>query len=127
MQISLGWWCGMTGQVSDAIDPSAPPSGAGCVECDVSGGWWFHLRRCAQCGHIGCCDSSPNRHARAHAAEAGHPIARSFEPGEAWFWNFATEQETDGAELAPPQHHPLDQPAPGPRGRVPADWQVHLH
>lgn len=116
----------MTGQASDGIDPTVPPSGAGCVECDDTGGWWFHLRRCAQCGHIGCCDSSPSRHARVHAAEAGHPVARSFEPGEAWFWNFSTGREVAGAELAPPQSHPLDQPAPGPRGRVPSDWQVHL-
>ncbi|WP_240496190.1 UBP-type zinc finger domain-containing protein, partial [Streptomyces torulosus] len=53
------------------IDPAVPPTGAGCVECDASGGWWFHLRRCAQCGHIGCCDSSPAKHATAHATAAG--------------------------------------------------------
>src|SRR5207249_10874412 len=41
-----------------------PPSGTGCVECLAEGGWWFHLRRCAECGHIGCCDSSPSQHAR---------------------------------------------------------------
>jgi hypothetical protein len=109
------------------IDPSAPPSGTGCAECEDSGGWWFHLRRCAQCGHIGCCDSSPSRHARTHAATAGHPIARSFEPGESWFWDFTAERDVAGPELAPPPHHPVDQPAPGPRGRVPADWQTHLH
>jgi hypothetical protein len=109
------------------IDVSVPPSGTGCVECEAAGGWWFHLRRCAQCGHIGCCDSSPNRHARGHAADAGHPIIRSFEPGEAWFWDFATERPLDGPELAPPLHHPVDQPAPGPRGRVPTDWRAHLH
>ena len=62
-----------------------------------------------------------------HAADAGHPVIRSFEPGETWFWNFATERPVDGPELAPPQHHPVDQPAPGPRGRVPADWRAHLH
>jgi hypothetical protein len=109
------------------IDPTVPPSGEGCAECDASGGWWFHLRRCAQCGHIGCCDSSPAQHARAHAGATGHRIVRSFEPGEGWFWDFGTEQPVEGAELAPPQHHPVDQPAPGPSGRVPADWQRHLH
>ena len=109
------------------IDPSVPPSGEGCAECDASGGWWFHLRRCAQCGHIGCCDSSPTRHARGHAADVGHPVVRSFEPGETWFWNFATEKPADGPELAPPQHHPVDQPVPGPRDRVPADWRARLH
>ncbi|MDQ1733081.1 MAG: hypothetical protein QOK10_3240, partial [Pseudonocardiales bacterium] len=74
-----------------AIDPTARPSGTGCVECDAADGWWLHLRRCAQCGHIGCCDTSPNQHARRHAAESGHPIIRSFEPGEDWFWSFETE------------------------------------
>jgi hypothetical protein len=117
----------MTEQVTPGIDPSAVPSGTGCVECDAAGGWWFHLRRCAQCGHIGCCDSSPKQHARGHAAETGHPVIRSFEPGEGWFWNFATDDQVDGPELAPPLAHPTDQPAPGPRGRVPADWQSRLH
>ena len=109
------------------IDPSVPPSGEGCTECEASGGWWFHLRRCTQCGHVGCCDSSPSRHARAHAAEMGHPVVRSFEPGESWFWDFTRRMEVDGPELAPPHAHPIDQPAPGPHGRVPADWRAHLH
>jgi uncharacterized UBP type Zn finger protein len=117
----------MTDQIASGIDPTALPSGTGCLECDATGDWWFHLRRCAQCGHIGCCDSSPNQHARAHAAEAGHPVMRSFEPGEAWFWNFETDEEVDGPALAPPQAHPADQPVPGPRGRVPDDWQSRLH
>jgi hypothetical protein len=114
----------MSGQ---AIDPSVPPSGTGCVECEAAGGWWFHLRRCAQCGHVGCCDSSPSRHARGHAGSAGHPVVRSFEPGEDWFWDFSTEQQVAGAALAPPENHPVDQPVPGPRGRVPDDWQSRLH
>jgi hypothetical protein len=109
------------------IDPSVPPSGDGCVECDAAGGWWFHLRRCAQCGHVGCCDSSPEQHARKHAAGTGHPIVRSYEPGERWFWDFSREREVDGPDLAPPLAHPADQPAPGPRGRVPTDWRRHLH
>jgi hypothetical protein len=109
------------------IDPSAPPSGAGCVECDEGGGWWVHLRRCAQCGHIGCCDSSPAQHASAHATGTGHPLVRSFEPGETWFWNYQTEQYYDGPALAGPDHHPEDQSIPGPEGRVPADWQQYVH
>jgi hypothetical protein len=108
------------------IDLSARPSGTGCVECEAAGGWWVHLRRCAQCGHIGCCDSSPAKHASAHAAAAGHPIVQSFEPGEDWFWDYAREDYADGPPLAPPHAHPADQPAPGPAGRVPADWQRHL-
>ena len=109
------------------VDPSVPPSGTGCVECDELGGWWFHLRRCTQCGHIGCCDSSPNQHAQAHAADTGHPLIRSFEPGEDWFWNYRTEDYYDGPELAPPLSHPVDQGVPGPRERVPADWRSHVH
>jgi hypothetical protein len=110
------------------IDPTVPPSGTGCVECDASGGWWVHLRRCAQCGHVGCCDTSPMQHASAHAKAAAHPMIRSFEPGEDWFYSYATgEMYEGGPALAPPQHHPVTQPVPGPAGRVPADWQAHLH
>jgi hypothetical protein len=110
------------------IDPSVPPSGTGCVECDQAGGWWFHLRRCAQCGHIGCCDTSPSQHASAHAAATGHPMIRSFEPGEEWFFSFPDdEMYAGGPALAQPLHHPLDQSVPGPADRVPRDWQSHLH
>ncbi|MEA2555790.1 MAG: hypothetical protein QOI60_1121 [Actinomycetota bacterium] len=112
---------------SSDIDPTVPPSGPGCVECLASGGWWFHLRRCTQCGHIGCCDSSPSQHASHHAVETRHPIVRSYEPGEDWFWDYTTEQFLDGPPLAPPEAHPLDQPVPGPAGRVPPDWQQRLH
>ena len=111
----------------DAIDPTVPPSGPGCLECTASGGWWFHLRRCATCGHIGCCDSSPSQHATAHYRETGHRIIRSFEPGETWFYDFETEQLSDGPALADPQNHPDEQPAPGPAGRVPEDWRSLLH
>lgn len=110
------------------VDPAVPPSGTGCSECDTSAGWWVHLRRCAQCGHIGCCDTSPSQHASAHAAATGHPLIRSFEPGEAWFWSYQTSEMYEaGPALAPPQHHPPDQPVPGPASRVPPDWQAHLH
>jgi hypothetical protein len=109
------------------IDPSVPPSGTGCVECTDTGGWWFHLRRCARCGHIGCCDSSPSQHASKHAASTGHSIIQSFEPGEDWFWSFTAEDAVEGPPLAPPRHHPLSQPTPGPEGRVPHDWESRLH
>ena len=109
------------------IDPAAPPSGTGCVECLATDGWWFHLRRCAHCGHIGCCDSSPSQHASHHAADVGHPVIRSFEPGEDWFWDYASEEAFQGPELAPPTHRPLDQTAPGPADRVPRDWLRRLH
>jgi hypothetical protein len=54
-------------------------------------------------------------------------VIRSYEPGEDWFWDFGSESYADGPPLADPQNHPVDQPVPGPRGRVPADWQRHLH
>ena len=109
------------------IDPTVLPSGTGCVECEAAGGWWLHLRRCAQCGHVGCCDSSPAQHASAHAADTGHRLVRSFEPGESWFWDYVGEQYYDGPELAGPQSRPADQPSPGPLDRLPADWPDHLH
>ncbi len=97
--------------MSTAVDPTVPPSGTGCVECDAAGGWWVHLRRCAACGHIGCCDDSLARHAsRALARTPGashHP--RSFEPGEDWFWNFDAGEYYDGPQLAAPECHPEDQ------------------
>jgi len=110
-----------------SVDPSVAPSGPGCVECEAAQGWWFHLRRCAQCGHVGCCDSSPMQHASAHASATGHPIVQSFEPGEEWFWDYKSEDYYDGPRLADPQHRPPDQPVPGPAGRVPADWRDKIH
>jgi hypothetical protein len=109
------------------IDPAVPPSGTGCVECLDSGGWWFHLRRCARCGHVGCCDSSPSQHARGHSVSSGHPIVQSFEPGEDWFYDFTTDEGGEGPQLAPPAHHPVEQPVPGPAGHVPDGWEALLN
>jgi hypothetical protein len=63
----------------------------GCAECLASGSSWVHLRMCQSCGQIGCCDSSPNRHASRHARTSGHAIARSAEPGEDWSWCYVDE------------------------------------
>lgn len=111
----------------DQFDPELPPSGSGCVECLASDGWWFHLRRCIQCGRVGCCDTSPSQHASEHARQTGHSIIRSFEPDEDWYWDFHNQAFVEGPDLAPPLHHPLDQDVPGPAGRVPQDWMQHLH
>ena len=67
------------------------PTAAGCEECLRTGGQWVHLRMCRTCGHVGCCDSSPGKHARKHARRTDHPIARSIEPGETWSWCFVDE------------------------------------
>jgi hypothetical protein len=69
-----------------------PPRTAGCEECLRLGTRWVHRRQCLTCGEVGCCDSSPMRHARAHAAATGHVIVRSIEPGEDWRWCYADEQ-----------------------------------
>ena len=83
------------------INPASKPSGDGCVECLASPkGWWFHLRRCAECGHIGCCDSSPSQHASKHAAATGHPIIASFEPGEDWFYDYEKQDDDQGCGVA---------------------------
>ena len=114
---------------SSSIDPSVPPSGTGCGQCEAGDGpgWWFHLRRCARCGSIGCCDSSPSQHASTHARATGHDVIRSFEPGEDWFWDFRTSRAVDGPPLAPPDSRPASQAVPGPAGKVPQDWRRHLH
>jgi hypothetical protein len=109
------------------IDVTVPPSGTGCVECLAAAGWWFHLRRCAQCGHVGCCDTSPEQHATAHARETGHPYVQSFEPGEDWFWSYESDDYYEGPALAAADSRPPEQPVPGPAGAVPPDWRSHLH
>lgn len=63
-----------------------PDEIGGCEDCLAIGGTWVHLRMCQSCDHIACCDSSPNRHASAHARSSGHPIVRSAGPGEDWSW-----------------------------------------
>jgi len=82
---------------------SVPPSGNGCVECLQTGGRWVHLRRCAECGHVGCCDSSPGRHATAHFHSTSHPVVQSFEPGEDWYWCYVDDVmfEVDGEGPSP--------------------------
>ncbi len=69
----------------------APEEIAGCEECLAIGSGWVHLRMCQRCGRIGCCDSSPNRHASRHAQESHHAVARSVEPGEDWSWCYEDE------------------------------------
>ena len=84
-----------------------PESVPGCADCLATGSEWLHLRICLECGHVGCCDDSPNRHATAHARDSGHPIIRSLEPGEDWSWCFVDQiamllPEVHGATRLPP-------------------------
>ena len=83
---------------------SVTPSSDGCEDCLRTGDRWVTLRLCMQCGHVGCCDSSPNRHATAHhRAHPEHPLNRSYEPGQNWWWCYVDEVmfEVDGAPPAP--------------------------
>jgi hypothetical protein len=111
------------------INVDIPPSGTGCADCDAATppGWWVHLRRCAQCGHIGCCDTSPSQHATGHAESTRHPVIQSFEPEEDWFYDYVTGQAFDGPHLAAPESRPAQSTAPGPPDRVPRDWLQHVH
>ena len=79
------------------------PSSPGCEDCLRTGGRWVHLRICMACGHVGCCDNSPNRHATAHFRSDQHPIIRSYEPGENWWWCYPEELffQVPGAPEAP--------------------------
>lgn len=70
----------------DQIAVARPDSVAGCEDCLRTGDTWVHLRVCLSCGHVACCDSSPNRHATAHWRASGHPLVQSVEPGESWCW-----------------------------------------
>lgn len=67
------------------------PRATGCEECLQAGERWVHLRLCLICGHVGCCDSSKNRHATKHFQQTGHPLIRSAEPGEGWLWCYVDE------------------------------------
>jgi CPA2 family monovalent cation:H+ antiporter-2 len=73
-----------------AIRPVEPRTN-GCEECLLAGDEWVHLRLCMTCGHVGCCDDSPNRHATKHYRQHGHPIVQSFEAGERWLWCFVDQ------------------------------------
>ena len=70
----------------DQLQEVTPRTPHGCEECLKAGERWMHLRLCETCGHIGCCDSSKNKHATKHFHATGHPIIKSFEPGEEWGW-----------------------------------------
>ena len=78
--------CRHLGEIRDVY-----PSAAGCEDCLRTGERWVHLRACMTCGHMGCCDSSPNRHATGHARASGHPVISSAEVGERWRYCYPDE------------------------------------
>lgn len=75
----------------DQIKNVAPVTPDGCEECLQMNDHWVHLRLCEACGHVGCCDSSKNKHATKHFQQTSHPIVKSFEPGEDWGWCYVDE------------------------------------
>lgn len=83
------------------------PSAKGCEECLKTGSPWVHLRLCRTCGHVGCCDDSPNRHARAHFQETAHPIIEGYDPPEGWAWCFIDRAVLDLGEDTTPQVGPI--------------------
>ncbi|MHB8876910.1 MAG: UBP-type zinc finger domain-containing protein [Myxococcaceae bacterium] len=89
------------------------PSSSGCSECLASGSTWVHLRLCMACGHVGCCDQSPNRHATGHFLQYGHPVVKSFEPGEDWAYCYVDRAFAD-AVPAFPQETPAQHFSPPP-------------
>jgi uncharacterized UBP type Zn finger protein len=74
------------------VAPPAPGAVEGCEDCLREGTQWVHLRACLTCGHVGCCDNSPGRHATAHFTETAHPLIASVEPGEDWSWCYVDEK-----------------------------------
>jgi hypothetical protein len=77
------------------------PSAAGCEECLKTGSWWVHLRLCRTCGHVGCCDDSPNRHATKHFHATTHPIIEGYDPPEGWGWCYVDETEVELPDRTP--------------------------
>jgi uncharacterized UBP type Zn finger protein len=87
--------CTHLNEVRD-VDPRTPE---GCEECLRAGSWWVHLRLCLSCGHVGCCDNSPNKHATKHFGQTQHPLIQSFEPGEDWGWCYVDQVFLEPAPL----------------------------
>ena len=92
--------------IYEVAEARPSPTSTGCEDCEKVGGRWVHLRLCMTCGHVGCCDSSPNRHASAHFRTSGHPIVRSYEPGEDWWWCYADDVLLDVPGAPPSPSHP---------------------
>jgi uncharacterized UBP type Zn finger protein len=84
-----------------SVSPRTPD---GCEECLKTGSDWVHLRLCLECGHVGCCDQSPGKHATKHYHRTSHPIMRSFEPGESWGWCYVDDVILNDVDRLIPRH-----------------------
>jgi len=87
--------CGHLRKITPEIFGRKPNTPKGCEECLAMGDRWVHLRLCLECGHVGCCDSSKNKHATKHNHATQHPVIRSLEPGERWLWCYADEASAE--------------------------------
>jgi hypothetical protein len=94
--------CTHTAAISDVT-----PSALGCEECLKTGSPWVHLRLCRTCGHVGCCDSSPNKHATRHFRATGHPVIEGYDPPEGWGWCYVDETFVDLGDRTTPQRGPI--------------------
>ena len=83
------------------------PSALGCEECLKTGDAWVHLRLCRTCGHVGCCDDSPNRHATKHFHATRHPIIEGYDPPEGWGWCYVDEVMFDLSDRMTPHNGPI--------------------
>ena len=83
------------------------PSALGCEECLQIGSEWLHLRLCRTCGHVGCCDDSPNRHATKHFHQTRHPIIEGYDPSEGWGWCYVDKVMLDLSDRATPHNGPI--------------------
>jgi thioredoxin reductase (NADPH) len=108
-EVAVDKACAHLKKLTDPARQPVKPSGHGCKECLESGAWWVQLRLCLTCGHVGCCDSSPNKHATAHFHQTKHPAIKPFEPGEDWAWCYPDNAGMEGfAGLpgeTPPRHY----------------------
>jgi ubiquitin-hydrolase Zn-finger-containing protein len=94
----------------EALVADVAPSADGCEECLRTGSWWVHLRLCRTCGHVGCCDDSPNRHARAHFHATGHPVIEGYDPPEGWGWCYIDDVGFDLGDRKTPHPRPSRKP-----------------
>jgi len=83
------------------------PSALGCEECLETGSEWVHLRLCRTCGHVGCCEQSPNKHAHRHFEATGHPVIEAYDPPENWAWCYVDEVYIDIEYHKTPQRGPI--------------------
>ncbi|TPK75293.1 UBP-type zinc finger domain-containing protein [Mesorhizobium sp. B2-4-17] len=93
--------CNHVNMIRDVV-----PSARGCEECLKMGSPWVHLRLCRICGHVGCCDDSPLRHARAHFEQSGHPVIEGYDPPEGWGWCYIDQEEVILPDQTP-QRRPI--------------------